>query len=74
MSSTPSMRPLSPAGAHVGRICAMCNGKVFERVQRSGFMQQRILPFFNMYPWRCVVCHKLVYLSQRSSKPERTHR
>jgi hypothetical protein len=70
MSSTRPMRPLSPAGAHISRECVMCGGKVFERLQRKGFLQEHILPFFNLYPWRCAICHKVAYVSKRSTKPD----
>jgi DNA-directed RNA polymerase subunit RPC12/RpoP len=48
--------------------CSRCGSGVFGRVQRMGFLQMHILPFFHLYPWRCVICGKLVFWSARSER------
>lgn len=52
---------------HDGPVCSRCGGFTFERLQRTGFLQRRILPFFNRYPWRCVICNKLTYRTARNN-------
>ncbi len=52
---------------HTGPVCKRCGGLTFERLQRMGFLQRRILPFFNLYPWRCVLCNKVHYRGARNN-------
>jgi hypothetical protein len=51
--------------------CKRCGGSTFERLPRFGFWQEKVMPFFDRYPWRCVACGKLVYRSRRSTPPRR---
>lgn len=46
--------------------CKRCRGTVFRRMNRQGFFECYVLPFFNLYPWSCAACGKLRYESQRS--------
>lgn len=46
--------------------CRNCGAKSWERLQRRGFLQERILPFLNLYPWRCAICNRVRYLSLRA--------
>ncbi len=34
---------------------------------RQGFVQTYIMPFLGYYPWRCAVCSKTFYASERSA-------
>ncbi len=52
---------------HTGPVCERCGGFTFERLQRTGFLQRRIMPFFHRYPWRCVLCNKLTYRTARNN-------
>lgn len=45
--------------------CSRCGTTAWERLDRRGFFQERILPFFNLYPWRCAICNRRRYLSLR---------
>ena len=45
-------------------VCEHCSGTL-ERVRREGFVQERILPLFDRFPWRCVLCHHITYRSAR---------
>ena len=45
-------------------VCVHCHGTL-ERVQRTGFIQEKILPLFERFPWRCVLCHDITYRSAR---------
>ncbi len=47
--------------------CTVCGNTTFERLPRLGFLQLHVYPFFNRYPWRCVVCNNLVYRPERSA-------
>ena len=57
---------VSAAPLQGGLVCKRCGGSVFERLQRIGLVQRRILPFFNLYPWRCVICNNLKYYTARN--------
>ena len=46
-------------------LCQHCRGSL-ERVRRSGFLQERILPLFTRYPWRCVLCDDITYRTARN--------
>ena len=45
-------------------VCQLCGGSL-ERVRRKGFLQERVLPFFDRFPWRCVLCNDITYRSAR---------
>lgn len=45
--------------------CKRCGSLAWERLGRRGFFQERILPFFNLYPWRCALCNHIRYLPNR---------
>ncbi len=65
-ASAPLTQTETPAPPD-GLVCTRCGGYTFERLQRTGFFQRRILPFFNRYPWRCVFCNKLTYRRARNN-------
>lgn len=46
--------------------CHSCGTAGWERVQRIGFLQKKVLPLFHLYPWRCPICNKHRYLKLRA--------
>ncbi|AFL89641.1 hypothetical protein Terro_3426 [Terriglobus roseus DSM 18391] len=52
------------------RVCTGCRGVRFERVPRIGLVQAQILPFFNLYPWRCVLCNRVIYRTLRTNEQD----
>jgi hypothetical protein len=51
--------------------CKQCSGNRFDRVPRLGFWQETVMPFFGLYPWRCIACATVMYRSDRSAPPRR---
>jgi hypothetical protein len=45
--------------------CQKCGGDRVYRVERKGFMQEKIYPCFGYYPWRCISCRNHVMLRKR---------
>ncbi|SEC31797.1 hypothetical protein [Terriglobus roseus] len=43
------------------RVCTGCSGVRFERIPRIGVVRAQLMPFFNLYPWRCVLCNRVIY-------------
>ena len=52
-------------------VCPGCRQASMRRVERVGFLQQRILPAFGLYPWECTLCRKQKYLRIRGVKRRR---
>lgn len=53
------------------RICARCGNTRFERMPRITFTQMHVMPFFGLYPWRCVTCSLQVPRTLRSNSEDR---
>ena len=51
--------------------CRNCGGILFERMPRYGFWQEKFMPFFNRYPWRCTACARMTYRNRRSVSSRR---
>jgi hypothetical protein len=66
-----SLTPVRPFVIREGVKCKQCGGVKFERVPRYGFWQETVLPFFELYPWRCAACSKVTYRTQRSGDSPR---
>ena len=49
-------------------ICPKCQKGKLRRSERRGFLEQAILPMFNLYPWRCSFCRTRVRLSDRGPR------
>ena len=64
-----SVTPLQAEAVSVAAspVCKRCGNNRFERLQRIGLLQRTILPFFNLYPWRCAICNKLTYRTARNN-------
>jgi hypothetical protein len=45
--------------------CTKCGNDRPKRVERKGFMQKHIYPFFGLYPWHCRDCHEYFLLRKR---------
>lgn len=37
-------------------VCPTCKAAAAMRVSRSGFLQQKVLSHFGIYPWKCGAC------------------
>ncbi len=46
--------------------CQKCGSDRVYRVEREGFMQEKIYPLFGYYPWRCMKCRDRVMLRKRN--------
>ena len=62
MSDWPAGTSSAPVGSLP--VCVKCGGAL-ERVRRTSFLQERIMPLFDRYPWRCVLCHDITYRTAR---------
>ena len=49
--------------------CRKCGSDRVYRVEREGFMQEKIYPLFGYYPWRCKICRVHVMLRKRKRAP-----
>ncbi len=67
-ASTREEIPVRPLVTIPTTACKRCGGHTFDRIPRYGFFQEKILPFFNLYPWRCVACAKTLYRTARMAR------
>ena len=49
--------------------CRRCGSDRVYRVEREGFMEEKIYPLFGYYPWRCKICRDHVMLRKRKRAP-----
>ena len=52
------------------RVCTRCAGTRFERLPRNGMLQEHLMPFFSLYPWRCVLCTRVIYRTLRRNQQD----
>lgn len=52
------------------RVCTGYGGVRFERVPRVGMVRAQLMPFFNLYPWRCVLCNRVIFRTLRSNEED----
>ncbi len=45
--------------------CRKCGSDRVYRVEREGFMEEKIYPLFGYYPWRCKICRDHVMVRKR---------
>jgi ssDNA-binding Zn-finger/Zn-ribbon topoisomerase 1 len=38
--------------------CPECGANRVRRMQRVGFLQNTVFPFFGYYPWECTLCRE----------------
>ena len=48
-----------------GVFCPDCGGKRVRRVERKGFMQKHVYPWFGLFPWYCRECRQSFMLRKR---------
>ena len=46
--------------------CGRCGSDRVYRIQRVGFLREKIFPLFGVYPWECRLCRKDVLLRKRN--------
>ena len=51
-------------------ICPKCASTATRRVKRRGFLQTRLYPLLNLYPWECTSC-RVVFSKQNRGKLKR---
>jgi len=49
-------------------VCPTCKSTVAMRVNRSGFLQQRVLGLFGIYPWKCGGCGSTFLYKKRGDR------
>jgi ssDNA-binding Zn-finger/Zn-ribbon topoisomerase 1 len=48
--------------------CPECGADRLRRVERKGFMQERVYPLFGYFPWYCRECRQYSLLRKRSRR------
>jgi DNA-directed RNA polymerase subunit RPC12/RpoP len=56
------------------RRCPNCSSVEMTRVQRRGFMQERVYPKLGLYPWECPFCREVHLLKSRGRGYRRINR
>jgi len=61
MYEASTRQSLAREAAHADRTrdrvqCRYCGSEKVYRLFREGFWQERVLPAFGIYPWRCKAC------------------
>ena len=46
-------------------LCPKCKTHPMRRLPRVGFLQEKVLPRFGLYPWECPTCRKLRLMLHR---------
>ena len=46
--------------------CPTCGSRRLRRLERMGFLQNKVYSMFGYYPWRCGTCKTSFYLRRRS--------
>jgi len=50
------------------KLCIWCNATAFRRINRHGFLQEVVFPYFGYYPWECVMCRKRAFFRDDGHK------
>jgi DNA-directed RNA polymerase subunit RPC12/RpoP len=45
--------------------CPQCGGDHPRRLERKGFLQDRVYPLFGYYPWVCGACKSIFLMRKR---------
>lgn len=53
-------------------VCPTCNAGNAQRVHRNGFMQQNVLSYLGIYPWKCGECGTLFLFRRRGHRLRRS--
>lgn len=52
------------------RVCAHCATGQFRRVNRQGWLQERLLPsLLGLFPWECVLCRRKKFFRDSGNRP-----
>lgn len=54
--------------------CPKCKSSAILRLTRTGFWQEKVLPFFGRYPWECKICRLKFSLKKRGTGASRRSR
>jgi hypothetical protein len=46
-------------------LCPNCGGSHPRRLERKGFLQERVYPLFGYYPWVCGACKSTFLMRKR---------
>lgn len=52
-------------------LCPKCKTHPMRRLPREGFLQEKVLPRFGLYPWECPTCLKLRLMPHRGQRRRR---
>lgn len=55
------------------RTCRRCHNRNFERSPRLTFVQHHVMPFFDLYPWRCTSCGQTIFRTLRTNAEDPAH-
>jgi hypothetical protein len=55
-------------------ICLKCGGGIAIRINRSGFLQRKVLSHFGYYPWKCGACGRVFLVRRRGERPRSARR
>jgi hypothetical protein len=82
MSLTPSSQAASEAAQSTVQVrestrlhCPHCGCAPVRRLQRKGFLQNKVYPLFGYFPWVCMTCKMSSMLrkrQERRSKKQKT--
>jgi hypothetical protein len=53
--------------------CPTCHECVAVRINRDGFLQQKVLSRFGIYPWKCGACGTVFLFRKRGHSGRRRH-
>ena len=53
--------------------CKVCGSERVHRVYREGYFEERILPLFGFFPWRCSACGERLMLHKRHRDKRHDH-
>lgn len=60
----------SPSYSVANRVCTHCASGPFRRVNRQGWLQQRVLPsLLGLFPWECVMCRRKKFFRDNGNRP-----
>jgi hypothetical protein len=57
-------------------VCPACKSTAAMRINRTGFMQRKVLGLFGIYPWKCgscgttFLCRRRGHRHRRDSNPD----
>jgi hypothetical protein len=69
--SAPNVRSSQVAEEATSILCPKCSSPRTHRMERQGFMQQKIYPFFGYFPWECKIC-RVTFLEKKRNKRKKS--